>query len=489
MRMKRKALIATAVGMLILLQATSLIEASPKNRAKENGLSLLPVITSEDLPSESSLPSESIPIESSEIESSSTVSSQPESSTESKAPLPESSEPASASQNESEVLPPVNSHEPSQSREESSKEESQVLPERNNELWNDEMAVTLTMACDWVRNSEAGDLYFLCMGSAGKPALSKLVNQYITEVYLKKDYPNILNLSYDILNVTFCGYNAENIYGKSIIQKITEYMDYDKEDLYVNAYALLAVDSNQYPISSISKNSRKNMIMRILNFQNSDGGFGDRTDSGSSVIQTALAITALSPYRNEEEIAPALKSALQYLQNHQSRNGSFYENGQPSTSAIAKVIVALNCLEISIDDPRFLKNGENLAQVLLRYVSLDGGFQEGEQEGSDVIATENAILALTSIKKQSSPYRLSNALVNDSREDNSEEAQDRNSLSWVQFVWSALLILAAVFVAATTIHVKIRDKKDGHILSDEEKYILYHIKEENPDKEEDNLKK
>ncbi len=485
--MKRKVFIAAVAGMLVLLQATTLIEAQTQNKVREDALSLLTVDTSEDPLPEPSLPSESVPEESSVAESSAVSSSLPESSTENEISSEVSSQPvSSADENE---RPPVNtSRELSEEQEEVSSEESEILPERNNNLWNDEMAVTLTMACDWVRNSDMGDLYLLCMGSAGKSALSKLVNQYITEVYLKEDYTNILNLSYDILNVTFCGYSAENVLGKNLIQLILEYRNYEQENLYANAYALLAVDSNQYTISSIAINSRKNMIRRILSFQNGDGGFADYVGNGSSVVQTALAISALSPYQSEEEVSVALNSALEYLQTNQSRNGSFYENGQPSTSAIAKVIVALNCMGISIDDPRFMKNGETLAQVLLRYVSLDGGFQEGEKEGSDVTATENAILALTSIKKQGSPYQLSNPLVNDSKEESAEETPPSNRLSWVQFVWSAILILAAIFVAVTTIYVKIRDRKDGKILSAEEKYILYHIREENPD-EEDKLKK
>lgn len=487
--MKRKILITAIVSMLLMLQMTSFIEARPQSEATESSYSYLPVNTPlEDSSSETSELPESQPSESSEEESSAVSSEAAENSQIQSVPE-ESSRPTESAPIQNEISDVITSQEPPQTSEDLSKEESDIQPERNNELWNDEMAVTLTMACDWVRNSDAGDLYFFCMGSAGKPALSKLVNQYITEVYLKQDYPNILNLSYDVLNVTFCGYNAENIYGKNIIQNITEYMDYDKEDLYVNAYSLLAVDSNQYEISSIAKNSRKNMITRILNFQNTDGGFGNYVGNSSSVVQTALAISALSPYRDQEEVASALNRAMTYLQNNQEANGSFYENGKPSTSAVAKVIVALNCMGISIDDPRFVKNGENLSQVLLRYVSLDGGFQEGEQEGSDVGATENAILALTSIKNGRSPYRLTDLLVDDSSEDVSEEEKKVHDLGWVQFVWSVLMILAALFVTITTIRVKIRDKKDGHILSEEEKYILYRIKEENPDKEEDNLKK
>ena len=99
--MKRKVFIAAVAGMLVLLQATTLIEAQTQNKVREDALSLLTVDTSEAPLPEPSLPSESVPEESSVAESSAVSSSLPESSAENEVSSEVSSQPvSSADENE-----------------------------------------------------------------------------------------------------------------------------------------------------------------------------------------------------------------------------------------------------------------------------------------------------------------------------------------------------------------------------------------------------
>lgn len=234
--------------------------------------------------------------------------------------------------------------------------DSSSLPaEFGNDLWNEDLAVTLSLACDWV-NSEQGSLYFLCMGTAGKSAVSKNLNQYITDVSLKKDYDDIIELSYDILNVTFSGYNARNVLGKDLIDRLAAYPEYDSKDLYSVAYALLAIDSNPYEVQEVMKNSRANLKNLLLSFQNQDGGFYSYQSGQSSVIQTGLALTALAPYREEENIKQAIDNGISFLSAQQLSDGFFLDDtGKKSCVAVCKVITALNTLGLSVKDSRFIK--------------------------------------------------------------------------------------------------------------------------------------
>lgn len=356
-------------------------------------------------------------------------------------------------------------------------EENQTeAPPSINEFWTEEMAATLSLACEWVKNSDQGNLYFLCMGSAGKTAVSASVNQYITEVSLKKSYENPISASYDALNVTFCGYDAHNVLGRDLIQIIANISNYQEQDLYTVAYALLAIDSNQYQVDldttkstdadeNESKNNvseeqilkdaplyhsikdyvkigeaaalkpaiearisafseidsenstelsgvRQKLVETLLSFQNEDGGFQvSPTTHSSSVIQTGLALTALAPYRDEPNVASVIEQGLLFLEQEQQNDGTFYQNGLPTSIAVSKVIVTLYALDIPLDNPQFMKNGETLLDVLLRYVQVDGGFSSTMDEPSDITATENAILALAAVKKGHSPYMLDARLV------------------------------------------------------------------------------
>ena len=400
-------------------------------------------------------------------------------------------------------------------------EENQTeAPPSINEFWTEEMAATLSLACEWVKNSDQGSLYFLCMGSAGKTAVSSSVNQYITEVSLKESYENPISASYDALNVTFCGYDAHNVLGRDLIQIIANTSNYQEQDLYTVAYALLAIDSNQYqvdleaPKSTITDGNdaennadeeqpledvvlyhsikdyveigedaalkpaieariaafaemeaennaelsgiRQKLVETLLSFQNADGGFqASPTTRSSSVVQTGLALTALAPYRDEPTVASAIEQGLLFLEQEQQNDGTFYQNGSPTSIAVAKVIVTLYALDIPLDSPQFMKNSETLLDVLLRYVQVDGGFSSTMDEPSDITATENAILALAAVKKGHSPYTLDARLVanTDTATENItvtvETVQSRMSvfqISLLALLGVALLTITAVWL-------------------------------------------
>lgn len=288
---------------------------------------------------------------------------------------------------------------------------AELLVEPVQDDWSDKMGEILSSACDWVRNSEQGRLYLFCMGAAGKSAISTNVNQYISEVALRKEYSEAILLPYDILNVTFSGYSATNILGKDLISQITsDYTQIDQTDLYTVAYTLLALNSNNYTVPSTYKNSPKNLATMLLKFQNQDGGFSSHIGSQSSVIQTGLAITALSPYYKSPEYTPYIDAALNFISTQQQPDGGFLDNGAPSSIANSKVVVALNSLDISLHDNRYVKEENTALTALMQCLSTDGGFSLDINSKSDIVATENAILALSSVKKKHSPYELDTVL-------------------------------------------------------------------------------
>ena len=90
----------------------------------------------------------------------------------------------------------------------------------------------------------------------------------------------------------------------------------------------------------------------------------------------------------------------------QQEDGTYLDGNKTSSTAVSKVLTALIALDIPLDDERFVKSGETIDEVLLGFTRVDGGFGEARLDDSDVVATENAILALSALKNEKNPYQL-----------------------------------------------------------------------------------
>ena len=129
--------------------------------------------------------------------------------------------------------------------------------------------------------------------------------------------------------------------------------------------------------------------VRILADQTPDGGFdnsygvniaqGDTNTSWrDDTIYTAKTITVLAPYRDKEYIAKAIDRAVDYLSSVQLSDGSFPGmTGDSDGGATLTVLKMMEALDISLDDPRFVKNGNTVADAM-RTFYVDGvGFISG----------------------------------------------------------------------------------------------------------------
>lgn len=111
---------------------------------------------------------------------------------------------------------------------------------------------------------------------------------------------------------------------------------------------------------------------------------------------TAMALTALAPYRERGEVAEAIEGALQCLSEMQLENGCFASWGSENSESCAQVIVALTALGIDPQkDARFLKNGRSVLDALCDFVLDDGFYHSAELVEVNGMATEQAYYALT----------------------------------------------------------------------------------------------
>ena len=126
-------------------------------------------------------------------------------------------------------------------------------------------------------------------------------------------------------------------------------------------------------------------ITRVLADQTLDGGFDDfygysvaTAKEGQTVIgqgsvpETISALSALALYRDKENVAAAIEAGLTYLSSVQLADGSFECWGDTPNGAVTLSMLSLmDKLDISIDDERFVKNGNTVADAM-RTFYVDG---------------------------------------------------------------------------------------------------------------------
>ena len=204
-----------------------------------------------------------------------------------------------------------------------------------------------------------------------------------------------------IIALTAIGKDVTNVGGYNLLAGLSdlEFVKYQGNNGPI--WALLALDSGNYPVPSGGTVTRQALIDEILRVQTSDGGWtvsGDKADSD----MTGMALTALAPYYTKDlKVQEAIDKAIARLSEMQDEDGGYSTSYDGTTKiatseSISQVVTALSALGINADtDPRFVKNGNSVIDALLRYYVKGSGFKhimDGELDG---MATEQAYYALT----------------------------------------------------------------------------------------------
>ena len=213
-------------------------------------------------------------------------------------------------------------------------------------------------------------------------------------------------------------------------------------------------------------------ITRVLADQTLDGGFDDfygysvaTAKEGQTVIgqgsvpETISALSALASYRDKENVAAAIEAGLTYLSSVQLADGSFECWGDTPNGAVTLSMLSLmDKLDISIDDERFVKNGNTVADAM-RTFYVDGvGFisdfeVDAPLDGLDTLGYDDPTMGITSTVS---------ALTYLQAAENGKFGPDGKGNSVFEIVGSALtetplgVILLAVIVAGILAFAMVR---------------------------------
>lgn len=202
-----------------------------------------------------------------------------------------------------------------------------------------------------------------------------------------------------ILGLTAAGYDAANVAGVDLTAGLTDMAYLRAQGTNGPIWALIALDCHGYDIPQCADGeeqvTREGLVAEILSYQCSDGGWALMGDE-SDVDMTAMALTALAPYKDDVEVKAAVDAALAYLSDAQQDDGGFMGWGTANSESCAQVIVALTALGIDpAADSRFVKNGASPLDGLCAFACEGGGFcHSNEQAEPDGMATEQGFYAL-----------------------------------------------------------------------------------------------
>ena len=160
------------------------------------------------------------------------------------------------------------------------------------------------------------------------------------------------------------------------------------------AFSMLALDSDA------SEQLLADYTGRLLEYRLPDGGFAPKDETEIDADITAITIRALltaGRSANSEEIVSAV-SALSAAQNS---DGSFSRMEIPTAESTAQVILALCELGISPDkDARFVKNS-SVSAALRSFHIAGSGFAHERGGKVNLMASEQALMALAAEKNVS----------------------------------------------------------------------------------------
>lgn len=210
-----------------------------------------------------------------------------------------------------------------------------------------------------------------------------------------------------ILGLSSIGVDVKNIAAYNLLDYLKDTDKITIQGINGPTFALMAYNSNNYDFPKLDEKNKitateDNLIKYILDQEFEDGGFAlSKTFNNIDVDITAMVLQALSNYKDRENVADAIEKSLNRLSDMQKEDGSFMSWGDKNSESTCQTIIALTSLGIDPrKDDRFIKNDINLVDNLIDTFYVEGqGFKHVSKGTVDQMATEQAMLALTSYKR------------------------------------------------------------------------------------------
>jgi hypothetical protein len=200
----------------------------------------------------------------------------------------------------------------------------------------------------------------------------------ILSAYQYTDYSRV------ILGLTAIGRDPRDVGGYDLIQPLADFDKVAYQGINGPIWALIALDSKEYEMPQLkgaggTQNSREKMVDEILSKEigrgtDSAGGWA-LSGSAPDPDLTAMALQALSNYRDRCDVRAVVERGVNVLSELQDSQGGYASWGTANAESTAQVVVALIGLGIDPDGKNFMKNGHTILSALEKYDLPDQGFR------------------------------------------------------------------------------------------------------------------
>lgn len=203
------------------------------------------------------------------------------------------------------------------------------------------------------------------------------------------------------INLKAIGEDPASVEGYDLMKRVDDYDIIKEQGINAEIYALVSSNYCGYELKH-----EKDYLYDIIVSQMPDGSFGMDEDHPDSDI-TAMAIQALAAYdgrtgssKADERAEGAIDRALEWLAGQQK------DGGYGTSESDAQVLIAIGCLgHDPTDDDDFVIDGAALYDDLMGY-RADKGFSHIKGDEVDIMATEQALMALDAIKMAKAGERM-----------------------------------------------------------------------------------
>lgn len=208
-----------------------------------------------------------------------------------------------------------------------------------------------------------------------------------------------------VLAMTAIGKNPADVGGYNLLMPLSDFEKTVWQGVNGSAWALIALDSGGYEIpenpDATVQATRDLYIKDILDKQLSDGGWSLSGEASDPDI-TGMVLQALSGYTDRAEVKTAVDKALDAMSERQNSKGGFESEGEENSESCIQMLVALCELGISVDDSRFVKDGNNLLDAIEGYYLGDGKFSHTPGGEANLMATEQCFYAIVALDRMQS---------------------------------------------------------------------------------------
>lgn len=234
-------------------------------------------------------------------------------------------------------------------------------------------------------------------------------NNYLQNIYQKlRETNGVLHTakyteySRVTLALASMGISPTSVEGYNLLQPLANMKKVNRQGINGTIFALIAFDSNQYEIPKLEgsgkQTTREGLIQTILSAEISGGGWALMGNQPDPDI-TAMALQALAPYTQQQEVKEAVDRGVAMLAQLQDEEGGYISNAgydsAKNLESTAQVVIALSAIDVSLlNSEKFVKNGKTLLDEMLRFQVSDGSFCHVIDGGSNQMATEQGALAL-----------------------------------------------------------------------------------------------